>query len=372
VRSVRIVADDLTGALDASSPFAAAGRPLPVFWRANAVARLDGDFALDLESRDRPLERTRHEVLADIFAGATVAFHKIDSLLRGDPARELAASLEAARFESALIAPAFPAQQRITRSGRQLWRSGPHEPWRTLERDLLAKLRALGHHARAAAAPEEVRGDGVFVCDAASDDDLAAVVAAGSRLAPPVLWAGTAGLAHALAGPPTRPVTPPKTPALIVVGSHHPVATGQVEMLARHRADAVVRLRSDARAERARALDEVAARLGAGASAALVFELPEGTAPDAAGGTISACFEVMVEQLAPRSLVVTGGATLIRLMRASGADALLVEGELLPGVPCSRIRGGAWDGITVVSKSGAFGRADILVYLAGLIGTGDT
>ena len=63
----------------------------------------------------------------------------------------------------------------------------------------------------------------------------------------------------------------------------------------------------------------------------------------------------------PRSLVVTGGATLFRLVRALDADALLVTGELMPGIAVSRLEGGRWPGATVLSKSGAFGAPDLLV-----------
>jgi uncharacterized protein YgbK (DUF1537 family) len=63
----------------------------------------------------------------------------------------------------------------------------------------------------------------------------------------------------------------------------------------------------------------------------------------------------------PRSLVVTGGATLFRLVRALGADSLLVQGELMPGIAVSRLQDGRWPGATVISKSGAFGAPDLLV-----------
>ena len=48
-------------------------------------------------------------------------------------------------------------------------------------------------------------------------------------------------------------------------------------------------------------------------------------------------------------------------MGALGAEALLVTGELGPGVPCSRIEGGRWAGATVISKSGAFGAPELLI-----------
>jgi len=47
---LRIVADDLTGALDTAAPFAAAGGPLPVRWNPAAQG---GSYALDTETRER-------------------------------------------------------------------------------------------------------------------------------------------------------------------------------------------------------------------------------------------------------------------------------------------------------------------------------
>ena len=43
-----------------------------------------------------------------------------------------------------------------------------------------------------------------------------------------------------------------------------------------------------------------------------------------------------------------------------GAASLEVQGRILPGLPRSVLRGGLWDGVTVVSKSGAFGPPHLL------------
>ena len=45
---------------------------------------------------------------------------------------------------------------------------------------------------------------------------------------------------------------------------------------------------------------------------------------------------------------------------AVGARALRLLGRLEPGIPKSVIEGGNWSGVEVVSKSGAFGAADVL------------
>ena len=61
----------------------------------------------------------------------------------------------------------------------------------------------------------------------------------------------------------------------------------------------------------------------------------------------------------PGTLIVAGGETLKALCLALGARCLEAAGQVSPGVPRSAMRGGAWDGLDVVSKSGAFG-ADTL------------
>ena len=50
-----------------------------------------------------------------------------------------------------------------------------------------------------------------------------------------------------------------------------------------------------------------------------------------------------------------GGETLRAVCRRLGARSLEAVGIVAPGVPRSVLRGGAWDGVEVVSKSGAFG-----------------
>jgi uncharacterized protein YgbK (DUF1537 family) len=65
----------------------------------------------------------------------------------------------------------------------------------------------------------------------------------------------------------------------------------------------------------------------------------------------------------PGTLIVAGGETLRALCAALDADGLVVDGEIAAGVPASRLRGGRWDGLRIVSKSGAFGDAGLLARL---------
>ena len=236
---VRIVADDLTGALDAAAPLVGPAGPLPVLWDVSAAAAAHGSFALDSELRDRAAPA---EGWLAALRGADLAFKKIDSLLRGRTVDEIAACLTSGAFASAVIAPAFPAQQRIMRGGRQYWRPTATTAWQAVEVDLLAEVRRRGLPVRPAPSADQIAGRGFFLCDAVVEDDLREIVRAGQALAGPLLWIGTAGLARALAGPvPPADATPLPAPLLVVIGSHHPVTLAQAAQLAaRAPADAIV------------------------------------------------------------------------------------------------------------------------------------
>ena len=105
----------------------------------------------------------------------------------------------------------------------------------------------------------------------------------------------------------------------------------------------------------------MSARLQARGQALASLDLPAGLPRDDAARRIGAALRRLVQDLPPPgTLVAAGGETLRGLCLALGAASLEVRGRLLPGVPVSVLRGGSWDGVTVVSKSGAFGHPTLL------------
>ncbi len=325
---LRLLADDLTGALDSAARFVPLTGVVPTCWRHPP----DPPRSVAIDSGTRELDPA--DVPAAIASVAPVlddgdpAFKKIDSLLRGHVALELAAC--ARRFDHCVLAPAFPFQGRITRNGRQLVRTD--SGWRDTGVDLSAALQAHGVAAR--------------LCDAETDADLDAIVAAGRALKGRVLWCGTGGLAAALAGRTTVPRPHLPRPVLALIGSDHPVSAAQLAAVAQLH-DRLPQ--SDAPA--------IARSLAAGAAAVSVA-LPHGTPRAAACRDIVDRFAGLLASIErPGTLFVAGGETLRGLCDALGLERLDVDGELEPGVPTSIMRGGAWDGQRLVSKSGAFGDA---------------
>src|SRR5690242_9523754 len=207
--TLRLLADDLTGALDSAARFATTSAPVAVIWQASTAV---GSVAMDSGTRDLPaaLVPSRLQPFVPLLAAGAPAFKKIDSLLRGHVAQELAACLGA--FDHCVLAPAFPFQGRITRHGRQFVWGGNN--WQDTGVDLQAELRQLGI--------------AVQVRDAETEQDLHDLVDEARRLEGRVLWCGSGGLAGALAGdaPPPRPVL--ARPLLALIGSDHPVTRAQI------------------------------------------------------------------------------------------------------------------------------------------------
>ena len=349
--TLRLLADDLTGALDSAAQFAPRLGPIICFLDPPLLPPLS--CALDTGTREQSGEAAAAAVRtsASLFAGAGIAFKKIDSLLRGHEALEIAACLAASSFRATVIAPAFPAQGRATRFGRQWARGlgGEAEGWTLSATDLAAALSALGHPVRHAR-PGDPAPDGVSLWDAETEADLERIVAAGRAVAGPVLWCGTAGLAAALAGAPSSPPPALARPLLGLFGSDHAAMQAQLALCSTHHvavaADRAANLR---------------ARLAADGVALASFALPPRLARDEAAARIAATIESVLTPMPElRTLIVAGGETLRVVVRMLGASHLVLLGQMRPGVPLSRPGDGAWQNVRIVSKSGAFGEPDLL------------
>ncbi|MDP2755778.1 MAG: nucleotide-binding domain containing protein, partial [Nitrospirota bacterium] len=60
------------------------------------------------------------------------------------------------------------------------------------------------------------------------------------------------------------------------------------------------------------------------------------------------------------ALILTGGDTALGVLQLLDYQGIELEGELLAGIVRGNLRGGPWDGLTVVTKAGAFGKEDAL------------
>ena len=356
--ALRLLADDLTGALDTSAQFAVHCGALPVGWDDPSAACDRDSRVIDTGCRELPPGEARScfAELIDVLAPAAdrLALLKLDSLLRGHAGDEIADCADRWPERSIVVAPAFPAQQRITRRGRQHWFDG--RQFTAIGEDLCATLAARGV-AFELRRPGGAIPAGVSIFDAENDADLAMIVAAGRPDGLEPLWCGSAGLGYALAqqsGPGSRgQAEPVKQPLLGLFGTDHPVTRQQLSPVSQH-----VFTVQPAKPQAATAIADAMRSRGV---AFVTFALPPGVTRAGARHAIDVTMADMLPRLPrPRTLVVSGGETLRAVCGILGADHLVVDGQIAPGIPSSRIRAGAWDGVRVISKSGAFGAPDLL------------
>ena len=346
--TLRLIADDLTGALDTAAQFTGRIGPLPVLLDRMTAAP-EASYALNLSCRDGD-ERAAVACTRDslgCYSGADVAFKKIDSLLRGHWAAELAEIVKSGRFRRIMLAPAVPAQGRLTRDGLQMLAQPSGD--RLLIKDVAAELKRHGVSSRGA------DGD-VLLLDAGSDADLDAIA---ERYAnePATLWCGAAGLARALAqkSPPTA--RPLNQPHLVIVGSRHPVTLCQVEVFRAAHPGWLAPMEAEPSF-----IGRVLTTLETFGCCVVLPALPRGLTEMEAAERIARGLELLSGRL-PRlgGLTVVGGETFAALCRVLKATQLSVEGEFPHGVPVSRMESGLWRGTLCASKSGAFDEPDWLL-----------
>ncbi|WP_247893731.1 four-carbon acid sugar kinase family protein [Azospirillum endophyticum] len=362
-----LIADDLTGALDTAAQFAVLTGPIPVYWQGLPYPVLPNELAFDSGTREATRDAARRRVAA-IAAGlprvpGTLHYAKLDSLLRGHAGAEIAAWIAATAPDHIIVAPAFPYQGRITRAGLQLARGDDGRSWTPAASDLRADLEREGQAVQPRCPGEPVPA-GLSLWDAEADADLDAIAAAGLALTGRVLWCGSSGLAGALArqmggvSGDGAPLRLPR-PILGLFGTNHPAMAAQLDACSDH-----VLALPDGGPTGAAVL---AQRLDRDGLALATLALPDGLARADAAQRIEREFARLVRRLdPPGTLLVAGGETLRGLCLALEADRLDLDGHVWPGVPCSILRGGRFDGVRVISKSGAFGDPALLRRLLAL------
>lgn len=302
-----VIADDLTGACDSAAQFAAAGLRTSVAVTAQDDAEVVA-FSTDSRDVDAAEAVRRIGALSVCVRTAEILLKKIDSTLRGNTAPEILAALEYFGREIALVNPAFPAMGRIVENGSLRVTTDPSfEPIHL---------------------PNLLRDERCLFFDAARQEDLSAKVAGMFEARRRVLWAGSAGMAKALAAqvatgdPAELPIDRPG-PVLFCIGSDHPVTVEQQRRLIaqcgdRHR----------------------------------ILRIERGQPP------------AEIANPRPSALFVSGGDTAALVCRSLGVRSIDLRRELAPGIPAGIIRGGALDGTPIVTKSGGFGAPDDLIHIA--------
>lgn len=403
---INIIADDLTGACDSGVEFLSCAPSVLVQVSPDSpeAAAGKGDIVvLNTQSRRLSPEDAYGRVFQAasrmISSGAAVIFKKVDSALRGNFGREIAALMDAANASAAFILPAIPDAGRQTIGGVQHIDGVPvgetfyaHDPEYPVCESSVPRLAEAASGRKSGLIPlEDVRagrtaeragklqqaGCQIIVVDAETDNDLRLAVAALARQPQYRLFVGCQGLAKALAAQfgdsnknrPDGGTLP--GPMLCVWGTLHPQSRRQLQAAAE--SGAIVRLEANADdlvdedpAERSlkRLVEGCSGSLKKGKHAAMCLRCQsEKFAPELWEPSLRFLSEFsrrVVERGPISTLFLTGGETAYSVCQALGVHTLKLHARIAPLVVASKVVGGPCDGMVIVTKGGSIGPDDLL------------
>jgi len=419
--SLGVIADDFTGACDVGVQFRKCGLETAVLTCIERLDAFKGNFDLiviDTESRNLAPEiaydKVREAVKALKAIDARLVYKKIDSTLRGNLGAELDAIIDELKVKAIIVAPAFPAQNRTTINGHLLIKNVPLErtefardPLNPVKTSHIATLighqtqRRIGHidlskvRSTVESLKEEIQrltgeGNEIIVADAETPDDLAKVVKA--SVDPNLLPCGSAGLAEEVSRLLTSRLQESKL--LVISGSVNNVTLNQIAtvekgldvkvlepdlsgvLISEQKWDAEVKNLVGKVEEAVVDGRDVIIRLAKSKSSVLEVQrlgkelgMDNLQVAERLLSILSEAFKRIIQNYNFSGLIIIGGDTSIKIMKAMNVDGIRIEKEVLPGIPMSRILGGKFEGLRVVTKAGGFGDdytlAKIMKHLKG-------
>lgn len=409
-----MIADDFTGALDAGVQFASHGAKTIVI--TDTVSQWSQDvqnvdvLVVDAETRHMPAQQaydTVHRIVTQgVQAGIPHIYKKTDSALRGNIGAELSALLHASGEKQLPFLPAFPQIGRCTKQGVHYIQDLPvaqsvfgKDPFEPVKESRVDKLIAGQTQDPVTVLPPLDYGDalpeqeGILVFDSLSERDLSITahrLMEGKKLAIMAGCAGFAAMLPQLLGTNTlhhEPVLPKLDSRLLVLcGSVNPITQTQLDHA---QASGFLRLRMEPRQklepdywgsdQGRQQLAQWLPLLQQGKHTIIDSNDPGSNQPTAdyakaqgltledvrlrISGSLGQILKAISQENLPGTLLVTGGDTLMQCMNCMGIHEIEPLCEVEAGVVLSRFQ---YQGVSryVISKSGGFGKADLLISLS--------
>jgi uncharacterized protein YgbK (DUF1537 family) len=408
--SIVIIADDLSGAVDTAAAWKAGHanddcvvapwidsphEPVEALWE-RIRSRCDPHL-LSISTASRNLDpreaarRVRRAVHWASRAGVT-RVKKVDSLLRGNVAEEIAEFISSSPAESFLFAPALPTHRRITLQGVQLLDG--HEVGHTVAKDDGSPARSShledflpeGVPRRSLFVEQLRTGDipemgrkaldrpGVVVADALSTEDLVGLRRSAFDTGADLI--GTSGIMSSLSPEPPLTLPSDRASVVVVTTSRRWEVEDQLDQLTSRVRDSTHVVIHPTHLPSVPELTK-AMISGARASSVCIVSLSRSEAVDADPGRRADLGEAIVSTIADGvagllaeesgsglSLVILGGDLAEGVATRCGVHSIEVLGQTADGGGFCRPMGEAMRGAGVwVVRSGAFGEAASLTRL---------
>lgn len=391
-----IIADDFTGANDTGVQLKRNGIPVKVVLNSDTDGE-EHSIVIDTESRGlngtdafTKVSRMLERVDFDRF---DFVIKKVDSTLRGNIAEEVAAADQAFHSELIVFAPALPDLGRITVNGihqlngiRITETEIGQDPKKPVTQDNLRQVLSEAFEEKIVHLNLCRIWDGftldearIYTFDAENNDDLLRIIQTAKQTGKRILWVGTAAMADNI----MRSLKE-TAPAFCVCGSISEVTNRQLHEAEKQGMQLMQVLVPEllaGKSDIAYYVERCAASLAEGRDTILLSsasydrrEIMRSVEagkekglqlPDIGDYTQNVLGEIAVEVLIRArvsGVFLTGGDTAIGFLQKAKANGSYILEEIAVGIPKMEIIGGFFDGLPVVTKAGAFGKDDAIVY----------
>ena len=421
LEKILIVTDDLTGANDTSVQFSKRQlKSLVITNKDHFIRSLKECDALvvDTESRsdDKDTAYRKAFEIGKIAKAQHIKFiyKKLDSTFRGNIGAEISGLMDALEIPHAIIVPALPSNERITKDGYVYVKDqllaeteiadDPKTPVKEsyipgiISSQTDKKIAVINHQDVASGSQnilETVRqklnnGIQMIVIDAQLDEDLDLIASVITGLEKKVLLVGSSGLAAYL--PKYFKLNKEKKSNIVIAGSVSEVTRKQIEYVKEKSAVTIIDVdiellfagEQHQEKKRIRRLIKESSQTGqdiiirSAASKAVVtrsFEqgqkhgLTRLQVSDTIASFLGEIARYVIQEIKINGVLFTGGDIAIKAAQCLKISGTMIQDEVLPGIPYGYFIDEPYNNIIIVSKAGGFGDEDAIFQVLNFLKT---
>jgi len=431
-----IIADDLTGGADTGAQFAKRGLNTLLISPKDSTSidftkYLKKDaLVINADSRGLSYDKAFRLVSGLLKTydqrHFSIIYKKIDSTLRGNIGYEIDAILKETNISLSFMAPSYPEQRRTLVGGIMMVGERPvalteaahdtaspvhesrvytlleHQSSHKIGRIDLTEVASGPERLKKAVKKERKKGNRIIIFDAFSRQDLTNIADVAFCMDKIPLFVGSAGLAEEVA----KKLSPSKARKIcktihrkvkpfkhifIISGSISSVAHEQLKMVEQNKRIATFQLSKSfmvsGNKRRQTQGDNLSSMIGNSLAkghatlktypkrliskglidAQIYLEIKK-----TLGQIALSALEKSKVDTHDLALILTGGDTALSVLDLLRSDGVEIEGELLEGMTKGHLIGGDWDGLTIVTKAGGFGKEDGLKKIMEILETGSS
>ncbi|KOA18452.1 hypothetical protein CLHOM_33540 [Clostridium homopropionicum DSM 5847] len=407
---IYIISDDLTGANDTGVQYTKQGfrtlvtvKPDKEFFKASAENY--DVISMNTDTRSK-LPEVAYEIVYDSVKmfdnmNKEYVYKKIDSIVRGNPGVELDAVMDAINAKAAIVATSFPEVGRKLINGKLELFNSKGESSIINVIDLFSKdmkrevsgisisiVKEGAYKIADAIRSREKEGFKVFIIDAETDEDLQSITEAARIMDIPPILCGSAGLAKQLSVYGRAKIRDSgmnnnEKVTLIMIGSRNDITSQQIRALEDSAGIPIVTILTEDifNGNKDKLLKDIISQVisllksGCKLLAIVVDTLfdsftinlkdSEQALIDSmnVAKTIGEIAKAICESTTVDNIISSGGDTSQQILLALEAKGIHLENEIIPGVPVGKVIGGITNGMTIVTKSGGFGKENCLIKI---------